>query len=322
MIRGLVIGKFMPVHNGHQALIYFAAERCDELIVSMSYTPSDPIAAHIRLKWLREIFKGNSKLYIQQIEDDFDQPHLPPANRTAIWAAQIKKHYGKVDVVFSSEDYGEPFAAHLGARHISFDRERKMIPVSATQIRQHTLRNWDYLPAVVRPYYVKKICFYGPESTGKSTLAEKMAARYQTHFVPEVAREMITSNNFTIEDIIRIGQAQTERVRNKQLTAHKLLLCDTDLITTQIYSQHYLGVVPAELIELERQIKYDLYFLFDVDVPWVSDGLRDLGHKRAEMFRAFRSELEKRKIPFLLVQGTYAQREEFVQKHLDKLLTS
>ena len=79
------------------------------------------------------------------------------------------------------------------------------------------------------------ICFYGPESTGKSTMAKFMAAHYQTEYVPEVAREMISSNNFTTEDIIQIGKAQNQRVREKLETANKVLFCDTDLITTQIY---------------------------------------------------------------------------------------
>ncbi len=322
MSRGLVIGKFMPLHNGHVALINFAAGQCDELIVSMSYTPSDPIAAAIRLRWLKETFQGNPKLTIQKIEDNFDQPELPLTERTAIWASVIKKHYGPIDIVFSSEDYGEPFAHQLGASHVSFDSERKLIPISATQIRQHPLRNWEYIPATVRPYFVKKICFYGPESTGKSTLAQKMAAHYHTHFVPEVAREMITSNDFTVNDILKIGQAQTERVLAKQATANKLLFCDTDLITTQIYSHYYLGVVPPALIEWETIVKYDLYFLFDIDVPWVSDGLRDLGHKREEMFSLFKTELEKRNIPYVLVHGSYALREELVIGQLDKLLIS
>src|SRR4051812_48110936 len=94
---------------------------------------------------------------------------------------------------------------------------------------------------------IKLICFYGPESTGKSTMAKHFAQLYNTEFVPEVARELITSNDFTIDDIIRIGHAQTERIKEKLKTSNKFLFCDTDLITTQIYSKKYLGVVPEVL---------------------------------------------------------------------------
>ena len=159
---------------------------------------------------------------------------------------------------------------------------------------------------------VRLICLYGPESTGKTELAKRLANHFETTYVPEVARELISDNNFTAEDILRIGRAQTARVFEKIPTAHKVLFCDTDLITTQIYSRHYLHEVPDELFTLEKQVTYDHYFLFDVDVPWVSDGLRDLGDQRHEMFLIFKTELDKRKIPYTRVQGTYTQREKFL----------
>jgi HTH-type transcriptional regulator, transcriptional repressor of NAD biosynthesis genes len=169
---------------------------------------------------------------------------------------------------------------------------------------------------------VRKICFYGPESTGKSTLARQMAQYYHAEFVPEVSREIITSNDFTIHDIIVIGKAQTERVLAKERIANTFLFCDTDLITTQIYSRQYLGVVPPVLYELEAMVKYDQYFLFDVDVPWVSDGLRDLGGKRREMYKIFKGELDKRNMVYTVVSGSYAEREMLLRSKIDKMLQS
>lgn len=168
---------------------------------------------------------------------------------------------------------------------------------------------------------VKKICFYGPESTGKSTMARRMAALYHTAFVPEVARELVTSNDFTVEDIIKIGTAQTQRVKEKEKTANKFLFCDSDLITTQIYSMYYLKEIPPILRDLEKDITYDQYFLFDIDVPWVADGLRDLGHNRKEMFEIFKNELKKRSITYTLVQGSWKEREEIIISRLKLLLT-
>lgn len=169
---------------------------------------------------------------------------------------------------------------------------------------------------------VKFVCFYGPESTGKSVMAKKMAEVYRTEYVPEVARELITSNDFTREDIVMIGRAQTERIISKARKADKLLFCDTDLITTQIYSRQYLGMVPPVLYELEGMVKYDLYFLFDIDVPWVNDGMRDLGEgqKRQEMLETFRAELHRRGISYVFVQGDWEERERIVKKAIKKLL--
>lgn len=314
--RGLIIGKFLPVHKGHMALIEFASSQCEEMIVSMSFTENDPIDPMLRFSWLQDLCKDNDRIAPAMIKDDFDDESLPLEERTAIWAAKIRATYPQVDAVFSSEDYGDPFAAHLHAIHIKFDQARTVIPVSASQIRKHPYRYWDFIPEIVRPYFVKKICFYGPESTGKSTIAQRMAEVYNTDYVPEVAREMITSNTFTIDDIMRIGNAQTERVKEKIKTANKILFCDTDVITTQLYSRHYLGTVPDVLYDLEKEIRYDQYFLFDIDVPWIADGLRDLGHKRQEMFDLFRKELEKRNINYLTVSGDYSDREAFIQSYV------
>lgn len=149
-----------------------------------------------------------------------------------------------------------------------------------------------------------------------------MADKYNTEFVPEVSRELISSNDFNREDIIMIGRAQTERIFQKARKANKVLFCDTDLITTQIYSRQYLKVVPPVLYELEKMVEYDLYFLFDIDVPWVNDGLRDLGDekKREEMYAIFKSELERRNIPYVKVEGDWEEREKIVVSEIKKLL--
>jgi HTH-type transcriptional repressor of NAD biosynthesis genes len=321
MIRGLVIGKFMPIHNGHIALIRFAAAQCDELVVSMSYTSNDAINPLLRFSWIQEIFKDEAKIKPALIKDDFDNEALPLSERTKLWAGVISKTYYGVNKIFSSEEYGEPFAKNLGVSHVSFDPDRKAFPVSASLIRKHPFQYWQFIPSVVKPYYVKKICFYGPESTGKSTMAKKMAEMYQTEFVPEVARELITSNDFSVDDIIKIGFAQTERVIEKSKVANKLLFCDTDLITTKIYSLHYLKEIPDVLNELEAKVVYDHYFLFSTDTPWVADGLRDLGDKRQEMFQIFKDALDKRKIPYTLVQGSYEEREALINVQLQKLFS-
>ncbi len=304
----------MPLHNGHIALIRFALTQCDELIVSMTYKPTDTIDGQLRFNWIKDCFINEPKINAQLSVDDFDIESLPLADRTRIWAEFIKKRFPPIEVLFSSEEYGISFAKELGATHFSFDPERKEFPVSATNIRENPFRYWQFIPEVVRPYFVKKICFYGAESTGKSTMAKHFAKKFETEFVPEVARELISSNDFMVDDIIRIGKSQTDRVKEKSKTANKLLFCDTDLITTQIYSKKYLGVVPDILLQLEKEIHYDLYFLFDIDVPWVADGLRDLNNEREEMTKLFEKKLNERKIFSISVTGSWEEREAIIER--------
>ncbi len=321
MKRGLVIGRFMPVHQGHMALIQFAALQCDELIVSMTYTPLDPIPGPLRFEWLVDECRTIHNVKPEISEDDFDDETLPMVERIPKWAVFLRDRFPKADVIFSSEDYGPLLARILGVSHVAFDPDRKKFPVSASLIREKPFRYWDFIAPSAKVFFVKKICFYGPESTGKSMMARHLAEKFHTEFVGEVSREMITSNDFTLEDIIRIGHAQTQRVLSKTKEANKLIFCDTDLITTEIYSRHYLKQVPPVLFELEKMISYDQYFLFDIDVPWIADGLRDLGERRAEMFLVFKGELEKRKIDYTLLQGDYAHREEQILKYLNSYFT-
>lgn len=164
------------------------------------------------------------------------------------------------------------------------------------------------------------ICFYGPESTGKSTMAKKLAAHFKTEWVPEVAREMLKSNDFSLEDIRKIGFAQNQRIKQKLPVANRILICDTDIITTRIYSEYYLGSAPQELDTLEKEFTFDRYFLFDIDVPWVADGMRDLSEKRLEMLTNFRDALNTRNIPYILVTGNYEEREKFLIREIEKMI--
>jgi HTH-type transcriptional regulator, transcriptional repressor of NAD biosynthesis genes len=313
-----VIGKFMPLHQGHCALIRFAAQQCEELIVSMTYKQDDPISGPLRFEWIKKEFQNEPTIKPEISLDDFDDEELSMRERMPLWKKFLKRRFPPINVIISSEPYGIELAQALDVVHISFDPERKKFPVKASDIRSRPFHYWDFISLPARSFFVKKICFYGPESTGKSTMAKLFAEKYQTEFVPEVSREFISTNDFTMEDIIRIGHAQTDRVIQKSKTANKVLFCDTDVITTEIYCRHYLNDVPKILFELEEQIKYDKYFLFEIDVPWVADGLRDLGDRRLEMFNVFKDELDKRHIPYQIVNGTFDQREKQLTKWIDQ----
>jgi nicotinamide riboside kinase len=131
---------------------------------------------------------------------------------------------------------------------------------------------------------------------------------------------MITTNDFTVEDIINIGEAHFKRIIDSAYRANKILFCDTDVLTTQIYSEHYLTTIPPALYELEQEMKYDKYFLFDIDVPWVADGLRDLGGIREAMHERFKDVLKRRSIPYITVSGSWEVRERIVMEEIEKLL--
>ena len=168
-----------------------------------------------------------------------------------------------------------------------------------------------------------KICLYGPESVGKTTLARQLADHYQTVYVPEMARDLITSNNLTTDDYARIAVAQNEAMRRAEPLANRVLICDTDLLTTQLYATVYGVVHPAILDQLAAQEQFDAYFLLNTDVPWVADGLRDLGYRRPELFARFEQALREHGRAYTLVSGAdYAGRMATVIREIDRLLAA
>lgn len=166
-----------------------------------------------------------------------------------------------------------------------------------------------------------KICLYGPESVGKTTLARQLAEHYHTVYVPEVARDLITSNDLTSDDYGRIAVAQTEAMRRAEPLANRVLICDTDLLTTKLYATIYGVAHPAILNELAAQEQFDAYFLLNTDVPWVADGLRDLGHRRADTFALFEQALRQRGVAYTLISGSdYALRRATIIGAIDRLM--
>ena len=149
------------------------------------------------------------------------------------------------------------------------------------------MQYWEMLPEVVRPHFLKRVCIFGPESTGKSTLARKLAQKFNTVYVREFARPLLDAQAGECfpENIPQIarGQVASEDALSQQ--ANRVLICDTDVLTTTIWSDVLFGHTPDWVRELADARRYDLYLLNDVDVPWIDDGQRffkeDFAQKRA-----------------------------------------
>ena len=114
--RGLVIGKFYPPHRGHKFLIDTASAQVDHLTVVVCGKDSQAIPARLRAAWLREIHPQVEVIEIVDTLGDDDSPG---------WAAHTREFLGYTpDVVFTSEDYGDAYAHHLGCRHVLVDKAR------------------------------------------------------------------------------------------------------------------------------------------------------------------------------------------------------
>ncbi|WP_424492485.1 AAA family ATPase [Salinimicrobium sp. GXAS 041] len=172
-----------------------------------------------------------------------------------------------------------------------------------------------------------KIVLYGPESTGKTTLAKKLAAHYNTQWVPEFSRDYLQEKWDREREIcdmgdilpIAAGQMQLENALLEK--SNKVLFCDTNLLETVVYSQAYFnGFCDPLLLKQALKAHYDLYFLTYIDVPWVEDDLRDKPQEREEMFRRFKQTLDVYEKPYQILRGNLQERFEEAVKKIDELL--
>ncbi|HNV68096.1 MAG TPA: AAA family ATPase, partial [Candidatus Ozemobacteraceae bacterium] len=174
------------------------------------------------------------------------------------------------------------------------------------------LHYWSFLPEPVRPWFVRRIRIIGPESTGKTVLARKLAAQYQTVRVSEYARSWIDlhSNLCRAEDFERYVQGQIAAEDALARQANRLLICDTDPFTTQLWSRLLFGHCPAWIEVAARERHYALTLVTSPDTPWVDDGQRyqpDIAGRRA-FFADCLAALDAAHQRYVVLQGNWEQR--------------
>lgn len=321
--RGLVIGKFYPLHLGHCFLIETALKRVKKLTVIVCQTKRYRIPVKIRASWL-------TKLY-PEIEVKILN-HSPRLDSTSTkiskeWAELTLNFLGfRPDVVFSSESYGEAYARYMKSKHIMVDNQRIKVNISATRVRRDIAKHWDYLPSPVRAYFAKRVVVLGAESTGTTTLAIDLAKHYQTAWVPEYGRlyyegRMYSkgSQHWSTAEFAHIAGMQNKIEGALVEKSNRLLICDTDALATTVWHERYVGHRSKKLEGLVDAKRYSLYILTDTDIPFKQDGTRDGKHLREWMNQLFIRELIKRNLNFIVVSGSRKKRLKEAVEAIDKL---
>jgi HTH-type transcriptional repressor of NAD biosynthesis genes len=320
--RGLTLGKYAPLHKGHQLVIDTAVAEMDEVIVIIYDSPdTTKVPLNIRAGWLRSLYPG------VKIIEAWDGPtivgYTPEIMRMhETYVINTLKIQG-ISHFYSSEPYGEHMSEALGAVNRTVDLQRKTVPVSASAISEDPFRYRNFIHPLVYRDLIINIVFLGAPCTGKTTIAERLAREYSTQWMPEYGREYWekhqANRRLSLEQLVEIAEGHIRREEKLLLESNRFLFTDTNPITTLTFSRYYHGTALPRLIELadKSASRYDLVFVCDVDIPYEDTWDRSGEVKRKTFQQQVLADLLERKIPFITLRGDIKQRIDRVKQIVD-----
>ena len=327
MTTGLILGKFLPPHRGHEYLVNFAAGFADSVTVHVCPTETDPIPGALRYRWMCETFAGRENIHIVYNPDPLPQtPEDDPENFWHLWRTSLLQREPdnkEPTFVFASETYGFRLADTLNAVYIPVDHLRNRFPVSGTAIRKNAISQWEYLLPATRPYFAKRIAIVGSESSGKSTLTERLARHFGTTFAPEYARTYLETipaaelerlyapGGFNTETMHHFIRGQAASVEAMARRCNRIVFSDTEAIVTLLYCRLFLGYVPDFVSEQVQRQRYDLYLLQSAHQDWAEEEQRiqPVLEDRVRFEKECRAILEENEYPYLRLHGSWQDRE-------------
>ena len=324
--KGVIIGKFYPLHKGHQYLIETAIKNSEHLYIIICTKESEKPNPSTRLKWMKELY-NRPNITVKHIVDIYDQ------NDSELWAKLTKETIGCYpDVVFTSENYGHEYARYLKCDHELVDLERIKIPISGTLIRNNPYQYWDYLSTTATKYFTVKFVFCGAESTGKTTLSSRLASELNLPWVLEYGREYCKKiKNWTKKDFENIANKQNE-IENEAAQNNKMIICDTDSNTTKVWCKRYININIKE----ETNFNFNFNFNFKPDysdntfyifshvegTELIDDGTRTDSNDeiRSWMHKELLETITESGRPVYILTGTYEQRYEQAKEYIINIL--
>lgn len=325
MVKAFVFGKFLPFHKGHEAMIHFALSKCDFLTVLVCCSDAEIIPATTRQNWIEKTFEGENRIEIKSF--NYLESELPNTSESSlevskIWSTKFKALFPDYDLLITSEAYGKYVADFMTIDHLPFDDSRQIIPISATAIRNDLFKYWNYLPNSVKPYFAIKVVLLGTESTGKTTLTQKLTQHFNCSEVMEVGREIIVNSNaVNFGDLELIAAEHAKNIEKTVLDKCPLLIIDTDIHITKSYANFIFNRELNVEAECYNTNKADLYLYLNNDVKFVQDGTRLSKNDRNLLELSHRALLKKNNIELKEITGNWEDRFEKAVDFISTLIT-
>ncbi|MBO7746337.1 AAA family ATPase [Paenibacillus sp. MWE-103] len=321
---GLTLGKFAPLHKGHQLLIETAIRETDDIIVVIYDCPeTTDVPLHVRAGWIRALYPG-----VEVIEawdgpnETGDTPEIKRLQERYILGLLNGR---PVTHFYSSEFYGEHMSLALGAADRRVDPDRRTVPVSGTMARNDPYGCRPHVSPVVYRDLVAKAVFLGAPSTGKTTLAAHMAQRMHTVWMPEYGREYWerhqVGRRLTPGQLEEIAAGHLEREDRLTLDAREVLFVDTNALTTHMFALDYHGGATPGLAAIADKAasRYDVFFLCGDDIPYDDTWDRSGDVHRRVFQKRIAADLHARRIPYVPLRGTLEERARTAEAVLSRL---
>jgi NadR type nicotinamide-nucleotide adenylyltransferase len=305
---GLTLGKFAPLHRGHQDLIETAIAEMDRVIVLIYEAAETAIPLSKRASWIRRLYPDVEVLEVRDGPTEVsDRPEV-----TAIHDEFLRRTVGHRGIThfYSAEFYGDHVSRALGA----IDRRLQRGPMSGTAVRADPFARRRDVHSLVYRDLVTKAVFVGAPSTGKTTLAERLAREFDTVWMPEYGREYWEQHQIdrrlSLEQLVEIAEGHRTREDELIRECNRFLFSDTDATTTFVFSLYYHGQVHPRLAELadEARDRYDFVFLCEDDIPYDDTWDRSGAVTRGRMQQMIRDDLSARGIDAIVLHGPLEER--------------
>lgn len=319
---GLTIGKFSPLHKGHQHIIETALSEMDHVIVMIYACPETtncPLA--VRSQWIRDLYP---EVEVIEAPDGptmmGDTPEIQKIHKEYILRALKGR---KISHFYNSEFNGKHLSKALRAKNRIVEMKKDKFPISGTAVRDDLYGCRQFLSPRVYRDHIVNVVFLGAPSTGKTTLAEELAQEFNTVWMPEYGREYWDEHQInrlqTLAQLVEIAEVHREREDKALLDANRCLFTDTNAITTYMFSMYYHNNAHPRLCKLakEAEDRYDLTFVCGDEIPYYDTWDRSGKTKRADFQKQIIADLKQRGVEFTVLTGTVDERIETVRARLE-----